>query len=236
MKKVLFSTVALLAFGFANAQEETPVFKSKKGENYLPVAGDWALGFDATKFVEFAGKSVGGNASSPTVEGVNETALYAFGKYFKTDKLAYRVLANLTYLNNSKTEYNQLSMIAGLGKEWRRGSTRLQGFYGMDALMHFDSGAKIGDGDREKSTFGIGARGFIGCEYFVLPKISIGLEYGYSAMLQSKDSKTFINLGGVDTGLSTSPQNNPNQVDSDNGGNANSNNWGSGHLNITFHF
>jgi hypothetical protein len=231
MKKIILTVAAVFALSFADAQE----FKSKRGENFLPVAGEWAIGFDATNFVDFAGGVVGGNGTSPKVDGVNKNALYAFGKYYKTDKIAYRAIANFMFLNNSADKYNQMRVIAGLGKEWRRGSTRLQGYYGVDGLFMFDSGKKVGDADRDKSTLGLGARGFLGCEYFIIPKISIGLEYGFGAMLQSKNSETYINIGGVDTGMAQSSFVNETQVGAT-PGLVNSTNWGGGHLNITFHF
>ena len=38
---------------------------------------------------------------------------------------------------------------------------------------------------RTGNTFGIGGRGFLGAEYFLLPKLSIGLEYGWGLMYRS---------------------------------------------------
>jgi hypothetical protein len=233
MKKIILTVAAVFALSFANAQDsKSPEFKSKRGENFLPVAGEWAIGFDATSFVNFAGNVVGGTAESPEVEGVNqENSLYAFGKYYKTDKVAYRAIANLVFLSNSATKYNKTSLVAGLGKEWRRGSTRLQGFYGVDGLLSFNRESTDGDENKAKSRFGIGARGFLGCEYFIIPKISIGLEYGYGVMVQSENSETYINIGGIDTGMSQNTFNNQanNAPDKEK-------DWGTGHLNITFHF
>jgi hypothetical protein len=39
---------------------------------------------------------------------------------------------------------------------------------------------------RERGTFRIGARGFIGIEYFVFPKISVGAEYGWGYSIQTR--------------------------------------------------
>ncbi len=39
---------------------------------------------------------------------------------------------------------------------------------------------------RERGTFLIGARGFIGVEYFVFPKISVGAEYGWGYAIQTR--------------------------------------------------
>jgi hypothetical protein len=63
--------------------------------------------------------------------------------------MAYRVVANLGFgsntasnvvgLNNQEVKSSSFDLTAGLGKEWRKGSTRLQGFYGADALIGFSS-------------------------------------------------------------------------------------------------
>ncbi len=100
------------------------------------------------------------------------------------------------------------NMIAvGYGKEFRKGSSssRLQGFYGYEYLAAIgvsgtsykygndleanfvsnDFGKNIKSADeRVTSTsegfdIAVGARGFIGVEYFVVPKISVGGEYGW---------------------------------------------------------
>jgi hypothetical protein len=98
-------------------------------------------------------------------------------------------------------------VIIGVGYEARRGKTRLQGYYGGDfyvgtgrsktkydyalalnsnsvpaVLQHVnrfdaaDSGVIDKTGGRE---FTIGLRGFIGAEYFIIPKLSIGGEFGW---------------------------------------------------------
>lgn len=92
-------------------------------------------------------------------------------------------------------------LLAG-GMEWRRGHNRLQGFYGGEVFLGFassgttnkyeieynqtaaDSGYIASGSSRTLSdknglsiTFGL--RGFAGVEYFVLPKISIGAEFGW---------------------------------------------------------
>jgi len=103
------------------------------------------------------------------------------------------------------------------GKEFRRGSTRLQGIYGAEGGLGFSSAkttyeyghsaslmfreefaaseGPFGSLDGLQSTrileeklgsvFGLGARIFIGAEYFILPKMSLGVEYGWTLALST---------------------------------------------------
>ncbi len=85
------------------------------------------------------------------------------------------------------------------GMEMRRGKTRLQGFYGAEAGISFGTGkttmtygnALSADNplaSRTKeikagTTFGLGIRAFIGAEYFILPKIALGGEFGWGVAI-----------------------------------------------------
>tara|TARA_B100000963_G_scaffold46178_1_gene34538 strand:- start:177 stop:1082 length:906 start_codon:yes stop_codon:yes gene_type:complete len=107
---------------------------------------------------------------------------------------------SLMLISTEKTRATDIFLGAGL--EWRRGHNRLQGFYGAEAFLGFgsnsskniyeieynnvsqDSGfVSIGDSrilsnkDGLAVTFGV--RGFVGVEYFVAPKISVGAEFGW---------------------------------------------------------
>lgn len=109
-------------------------------------------------------------------------------------------------INSSET----LFLLSG-GYEMRRGYNRIQGFYGGEALLGmassssstsygwrydtdaFDNGV-IGDGSsrvlQEKSGMGlsVGLRGFVGVEYFIAPKISLGSEYGWAMSVGKQGS------------------------------------------------
>lgn len=108
----------------------------------------------------------------------------------------------------------------GLGYEMRRGKGRIQGYFGGDLLLNlrvFDEAYTYGNAysntnvvptstnfggnlinatgqrklaDDGVTTFGIGVRPFVGVEYFVAPKMSIGAEFGwgviYSTTFQSQ--------------------------------------------------
>ena len=191
MKKIILTAAAVFAFSFANAQD----LKSKKGENYLPQSGDWAIGFNADGVFNYVGNAFNGNTdnSAPSVDF--QKAGTFVGKRFTSDKTAQRVIANLAFgsetteVGGAKTTDSGFDLTAGLGKEWRRGSTRLQGFYGADLLLNISSTSEkmTATGYEKKTTsglgFGVGAQGFIGAEYFLFPKISIGAQYTYGALI-----------------------------------------------------
>lgn len=115
-----------------------------------------------------------------------------------------------------KFRSNSSGTYVSAGWEWRRGKSRLRGVYGAEAIMswtnqhnHYTYGnalsasnptptASIGSWSsdygriteqRFGATFGAGVRGFIGVEYFLAPKICIGTEFGWRAML-SQTGKT----------------------------------------------
>lgn len=99
------------------------------------------------------------------------------------------------------------NIVLGGGMEFRRGHNRLQGFYGGEALIGYLKTTTINtwgvvmdtiainngfvnlDGSALNgrvlknvggATFRMGLRGFAGVEYFILPKISIGAEFGWA--------------------------------------------------------
>lgn len=101
-----------------------------------------------------------------------------------------------------------------LGYEMRRGKGRIQGYYGADLMIRVQQSSGFaytyGNGfgqtnvvptahnwgsniisnkrvlsDGGTTIFGIGVRGFIGVEYFVAPKLSIGCEFGWGLSVNS---------------------------------------------------
>lgn len=133
---------------------------SKKGEPYLPEKGDWGLGIDAVPFLEYAGRLLSQNGSnSPTINTVSGFPLQISGKYFQEEKRAIRARLRIgvgaSTAKNSvidmvnttlDTVYTQdvrkqrsSNLLLGLGKEYRRGKTRLQGFYGYEGMLSITS-------------------------------------------------------------------------------------------------
>ena len=118
---------------------------------------------------------------------------------------------NVTVLDEWKSTETNISLGAGIEK--RRGKSRLQGLYGAEASLFYLDGSKDkykygnsfgknniapashdfngnqkSDGSRitqskQGATYGIGVRGFIGMEYFIFPKIAIGMEYGVALQI-----------------------------------------------------
>ncbi|NQW41890.1 MAG: hypothetical protein HQ463_00460 [Bacteroidetes bacterium] len=147
-------------------------------------------------------------------------------------------LVNSTVVDVQKTKNNTIGL--GFGIEKRKGATRLQGIYGCEAFINntsgFDSkytfGNKIENEDSGKvrttlinsaSNFTIGLRGFVGIEYFIAPKISIGGELGYGAsfIFRSSAENTIENYDKNTTTLITkkttvNPKSNSISLDTDN--------------------
>ena len=201
MKKIILSLVAVFAFGAVSAQN----LVSSKGEQYLPKQGDWSIGFNAGNALRYVGNAFNGNqnnSSADLFEGqrvVNfgqgvfsstASVITFVGKKFDTDNTATRYTASFNFNFEKQKDVDGTSsfgLVAGYGKEWRKGTTRLQGYYGVDGLVGLVSPAK------KQFGFGIGAQGFAGVEYFIFPKVALGAQYTYGAGLM------FTNNGNTET-------------------------------------
>lgn len=219
MKKLLLTAaIAVLGFTSVNAQD-APELVSKKGEIYLPEAGDWAISFNADGIFEYIGNSFSGDAKNdaPSVDFARNNSFV--GKKFITDKTAYRVVANLQFTSDKETNETEefknsgFQLAAGLGKEWRRGNTRLQGFYGADALITVTSGKfeeTLTDIDgtfissfeaKDGLGLGLGVQGFLGAEYFIFPKFAIGAQYTYGVGFNIAGKSEVTTKNGTDAAV-----------------------------------
>jgi len=296
MKKstLLIAAVALSASA-AFAQDLT----SKKGEAFLPEAGDWSIGIDATPVLNYVGNMFNGNTfnSAPTWNFLN-TNQTIIGKMYSTETMAYRGILRIGFTSNktamkvnddanttvptfpaiNEPAEDVMKMSShfiglGAGMEMRRGKTRLQGFYGADAMIWLSGskssyeyanafsstnpnpstsdfgtgnttpGGAIVWGGREiegksGSMFGIGVRGFIGAEYFIIPKLSIGGEFGWGVGFTTTGEGTQTweaagpsNAGGQ-TDYITSGKSSSLMLDTD----RNAFGTGNGSLRLNFHF
>ena len=129
-------------------------------DSYLPEAGDWSIGIDATTSLDYFGNLLNSGASAPTPGYVNQFDQTFYGKLM-TDGGAWRVRVGLNmHKNVISTEVTDEAMMANsgvqgtvtdkqsigetdidlwLGKEWRRGPTRLQGVWGAEAGIMMES-------------------------------------------------------------------------------------------------
>ncbi len=200
---------------------------SKKGENYLPQAGDWAIGVDGGSMINYFGNMLNNSAGNGLSFDYTNADAMITGKMFKTDKMAYRAALRIGMHSNTTTtpvadasdpakwvnnEEKVSSNFIGLGAglEQRRGSTRLQGYYGAMAMLSYGGGKttyKYGNPDvagnvreiKDGASIGFGVRGFIGAEYFVLPKISVGGEFGWGLGFNSVGAETTTTSNGDGT-------------------------------------
>ena len=269
MKKSILAVAVVLGATSLFAQK----LESKNGEAYLPASGDWALGIDATPFLNYFGNFIGGgqNANNAPTWNFLTTNQTITGKYFVEDDMAYRASLRLGFGSNSekvmvadrsidptapstwpalaaevenKGKWSSMNIGLAVGLEKRRGFGRLQGYYGAELGFNLMSnGSKyeygnaltasnsavnvditaaddfggniISDVDGLGATnnariteqksglgFGIGLRGFIGAEYFVMPRLSIGGEFGWGLVFMSNGagSTTYETEGTTATG------------------------------------
>jgi hypothetical protein len=300
MKK---STLVIAALAFSASAAFAQDLTSKKGEAFLPEAGDWSIGIDATPVLNYVGNFIGGNGlnAAPTWNFLN-TNQTIIGKMYSTETMAYRGIVRIGFNSTSHTaqiadatattpptypnlpamkddKFSNGSHFIGLGAgmEMRRGKTRLQGFYGADAMLWVSGSSQkytygnalsatvtpnagtttdwssmggnnlttdtYGNAARVTSwksgmTFGIGVRGFIGAEYFIVPKISIGGEFGWGIgyTMTGQSTTSIESVGGSGPAVGTQDikggKSSSIMLDTD----RNAFGTGSGSLRLNFHF
>jgi hypothetical protein len=170
MKKtmLLFTAgVFFASFGYAQDDAAAEVYTNKNGDAILPASGDWAIGFDAAPFLNYAGNLLNSGATSPTADWISTQEIT--GKMFVDANTAYRVKLRLGFGNMSitnkisddKAEYDALqagnlvvddvvddtykgsynAIGIGAGIEKRRGNGRIQGIYGGEAMISLSGGS-----------------------------------------------------------------------------------------------
>jgi len=183
MKKSVLLIALACGVSGAFAQDLT----SKKGEPMLPEANDWAISMNADPIFEFVGNAFSGSTSknsAPSVNWLNGNQTIV-GKKFIDATHAYRVLVRIGITNEAtkhmiadasvttpavypaapamvedKMSVGNTNIGIGVGKEWRRGKTRLQGYYGADVMIWLSSSStkyKYGNALSASSTNPVGA-------------------------------------------------------------------------------
>ena len=162
MKRVIISVSLFLSVGFSSiaqdAEMDVQVLTNKRGMPILPKAGDFALGIEASSFMSYFGNFFA-NSNSSTPSFTNGDGKYPtiFGKYFLQNDRAIRARLTLGLVSKTTKAFvqddnkpaevtstledvrnnNALDINLGLGYEFRRGTGRLQGFYGAEASLGF---------------------------------------------------------------------------------------------------
>ena len=128
----------------------------------------------------------------------NVNSISIVGKRFIEDNKAMRYIASFNFGVEKTKDVDATSnfgLTVGLGKEWRKGITRLQGYYGADVLVGFVAPAK------KQFGFGVGAQAFGGVEYFIFPKVALGAQYTYGvALIYTSDGNKETNTFGFNIG------------------------------------
>lgn len=169
MKKIILSAVAIMAFGFANAQDKKEgSFGFAKGDIYL--GGRVAYSSDDN---ETGGVSV----------KTTSTTLAPEAGYFISDDFAITLGVAYKTVDNGATKPNSLDVNVGgryyflpLGERFKTFTNFGVGFGSSDP----DTG-----GDKT-SNFHIG--GGLGINYFITPRLAI--DFGLSDLLMYRNSKT----------------------------------------------
>ncbi len=151
MTRYFLATISLLftVYGFAQ-----PI--SKKGEPYLPEAGDYAISIDAAPFLKYLGNLfTDAETEAPGTDFANNN-FAIMAKKFKTPEMAYRASLRLNILTETYRSFSPefsvdptnttvqddytrtfTNVYASLGIEKRKGKTRIQGFYGVEGILGF---------------------------------------------------------------------------------------------------
>jgi len=164
MKKGLI-LISIVLFTVFSVSAQTLV--SKKGIPILPQKGDFAIGVAATPFLDFFGNIAKINSGSTFSSSAAFNALtpnVIYGKYFLTDNMAVRGKIRIGKNSSTKTQsdveksnltaptspeyvedtwtHSTTDIVLSAGLEKRRGYGRLQGFYGAEATISLQGGAK----------------------------------------------------------------------------------------------
>lgn len=185
MKKLLLFT-ALASFTFASAQVTT-----NAGTFNKPAEGDTAFEMQFMPNLD--------GAAMFADKGATVTM-----RKFESATKAVRWSASLD-VNGSDADDSDAVWNLGLGygiENHFSGSERLSTFWGYGANLGIGSGEASTDADGNavdaETSFGVGAGVFLGADYYIMPKVYVGVEMGYGLSINSgNDLMTYGLSGGV---------------------------------------
>ena len=187
---------------------------AQEAKVFAPQAGDFSISVNAAPFLNYVGNIFGSHATAPAFnEGVIR------GRYFLSERNAIRVSLNFDFYTdisrsfesetgNPDNEVTNITRAAtnsfglSVGYEFRRGTGRLQAFYGAEVGLGFSGGRTNNTWGNELSAenpqtwrttqvrpglgFDVGLGGFVGVEYFITPRIAVGAEVGLSLVYENR--------------------------------------------------
>ena len=168
MKKLVLNVIvlALASALFCHGQET----QSSSDFSILPEKGDFSVGVDLVPIMQII----------MGTDNVSEVFPVIAFKNMLSDKSALRSEIMLNYGSVKSEDLGKISTSSyglAIGPEWRVGKSRVQGFFGvMGEFMYTKSKDENESGELtdELSIIGLGGKLFLGGEYFIAPKFSLG--------------------------------------------------------------
>ena len=197
MKKIILSAVAIFTVGVASAQ-----IKTDAGTFAKPVAGTWMM--EATMTPDITG---GGIFSLSNVGSSSWGVLGVKARKFSSDTAAIRYAGTLNVVSSGEKNTAgsnaaaEFTVAASVGLEHHMaGAERLSTYWGYEGTIAYVS-QNVKDkialdptkpteltefATEDKSTkIGLGANVFTGFDYYIMPKIYLGVEVSYGLALTS---------------------------------------------------
>ena len=179
--------IALVSFSFASAQITT-----NAGTFNKPSEGETAFEFNFM----------------PNLDGTTMFTDKAnvMMRKFKSDTRVTRYKASLS-VADSGVEGSDMTYGIGLGygiENHFAGAERLSTYWGYGGLLgYFDNGTSVDVDGNEVDLTGltVGAEVFIGADYYIIPKVYVGMELNYGLGIASSDDVTAWGLAGGVTGM-----------------------------------
>ena len=188
MKKLLLFT-ALASFTFASAQVTT-----NAGTFNKPAEGDTA--FEMQFMPNLDGAAMFADAGATVTM-----------RKFESATKAVRWSASLD-VSGSDVEDSDAVWNLGLGygvENHFAGSERLSTFWGYQGGVNLGSGVAGQDADGNavdaETSFGVGAGVFLGADYYIMPKVYVGVEMGYGLSINSGSDVMNYGLSGGVNGM-----------------------------------
>lgn len=152
-----------------------------------PTKGDWA--FEVGTNLNFNGSAVFSlndgllqNVFDKISNDTNQlnTTTYPLIKMrrFVSNNLAERYLVNLTVINTTENNISvtNFGISLGYGREKHfKGTNRMSTYLGWDFSIAYGSVIETGN---NVAGFGLGVRGLTGMDYYIAPKLYLGMEFG----------------------------------------------------------